>query len=829
MFEKPNIITRESSESEWGDGLQELLNQIGGELPEKPQLSTFFITHYKYTEGIASVLKYFGFELENLNDKSINNLLMLNDEVNDSLINTPELGDWLSVINEILKDYKEVVREYEEQEREVYKHLNVNGDSFENITINRMIRKLYVGDGDWDDVDEDIDIDTFDNEWQRFYQIVRNDDPLATLGWRSNISNDVMKIIESYQLYEKDDNFNNLEGIFSGFDRYFDIQNMDSRFIPTTIDLLFQVQELEKEEYGAFDEDYMQIDKRIHEQRDVDEFRYIISTYIEARLRPRLNTVFDELKYEAVMDSWVNFDSDYTNFSEITVPDRQLETFLEKTSTNGFVESFHLHNQPSLMLMLTENCFADYVANDAFYIIEKDTEGNLDPTNIKKLLKSIGIGSYALTNDSIAEYRSFMDLRVVTSLEKVFGFNLFNLSLKEQFYFLNYLKNVTVSEVEKVKKFTLEYGIDGMRTFLSLEKESKEFGDRIVEFGNLNESAEEVFASYGALLDEVDELESFMRQEIGCDEVGCEDVVIKAREQLLNDTNKYLVLNVTTNNSNIIQGLSEKTVEAKALSAAFTSYLAEKHTTIDDFKSFHKKNYNSDVITSETMDELENIYRQNYQKLGYDPSVIDKLVNSLEERIHQSETSIYTWEFGENHILAFAATTEDYINNEVYISGLNINPDLKSAKAAKSLLGEIIQEYTNKGWTIVAESSPQNFKGYSQMDWVATKMTSDELGQEDYLFEMKILPNKDFISKNISRRELQKRVEDTQESIGQDGVVVWRSDKAGDVPPLLENGYVITRFIETYSKDTQSSYYIFALERADITQNSTETQIRNAA
>ena len=429
----------------------------------------------------------------------------------------------------------------------------------------------------------------------------------------------------------------------------------------------------------------------------------------------------------------------------------------------------------------------------------------------------------SIDTEVFSSYEIMTEEDVRSQIESVFNFSISDLGVKEQFYFLNYLKKITVDGSEKMKKFTSLYGIDGMRTFLSLEREGAEFGDDIVSFAANNESADKVFASYGALLDEADKLESFIRNELSCASEECEEIITKTRERLLNETHQYLASIVTSDNPDVVQGLEEKTVEAKALSAAFTTYFAiNKQSSIENFKSFKKNTYDNNDISPELRDSLEEIYRQNYQLAGYETEEIDTKVQNLDKRLQQPTTKVRAWEFGENQVLAFAATTENPSEKSVFVSGLNINPELKTTQAARNLAEEIIKDYSEKDWNINAKSTIRNFQGYSEMGFVASDY-------EGGLLNITLFPNQEFVSKNLTRKELRSRVADTKESIGADGVVVYKSNDVNEIPPLLKEGYVITRSFRVRGKNNEQDYNIFALERMANPPNSIETQIQNAA
>lgn len=87
-------------------------------------------------------------------------------------------------------------------------------------------------------------------------------------------------------------------------------------------------------------------------------------------------------------------------------------------------------------------------------------------------------------------------------VESDFGFSMADISLKEQFYFLNYLKHTTVAGAGAMKQFIRNFGLDGLRSFLVNEKDGQA-SENITIFGILiePEAAKEVFASYTKAID----------------------------------------------------------------------------------------------------------------------------------------------------------------------------------------------------------------------------------------------------------------------------------------------------------------------------------------
>ena len=97
-------------------------------------------------------------------------------------------------------------------------------------------------------------------------------------------------------------------------------------------------------------------------------------------------------------------------------------------------------------------------------------------------------------------YSCLMRKPIREAIKADFGFSLEELSVREQFYFLNYAKHYSVKDVKRLQEFTKQYGVQGARTFLSLEHGGLEMGEVILRIGEQlkhnPEVADKVFAQY---------------------------------------------------------------------------------------------------------------------------------------------------------------------------------------------------------------------------------------------------------------------------------------------------------------------------------------------
>jgi len=100
----------------------------------------------------------------------------------------------------------------------------------------------------------------------------------------------------------------------------------------------------------------------------------------------------------------------------------------------------------------------------------------------------------------LSDFKFLCSTPAAMEIESEFGLPLSSLSLREQFYFLRFVKTKSFEEIESIKRFSRKFGISGLRTFLSLDY-GQDIGDQIINLGEKNElEARNIFEAYGGLI-----------------------------------------------------------------------------------------------------------------------------------------------------------------------------------------------------------------------------------------------------------------------------------------------------------------------------------------
>lgn len=111
------------------------------------------------------------------------------------------------------------------------------------------------------------------------------------------------------------------------------------------------------------------------------------------------------------------------------------------------------------------------------------------------------------------DYRYMARFPIRNTIERKFGFCVADLLLREQYYFLQFIKSKNAEEIEPIKEFTQKFGLDGIRAFLAMEY-NPELGQDIVELGRRlpEEQARALFARYAEILDNSQRLKDALKQ-----------------------------------------------------------------------------------------------------------------------------------------------------------------------------------------------------------------------------------------------------------------------------------------------------------------------------
>lgn len=390
------------------------------------------------------------------------------------------------------------------------------------------------------------------------------------------------------------------------------------------------------------------------------------------------------------------------------------------------------------------------------------------------------------------DYEYLVSRPVREMVQREFDFELKDLSIREQYFFLNYLKRVTVANAETMKRFTSLYGVDGMRTFLSLERGDETLGDSIVAFGQHDEVAGTVFRYYGDLLNSADRAEQLVREVSNCEGDLCTDLANQVRENILNRAQKDLEKAVRAHDP------SEVAAQIENYVATAKEYVA----LLQEVGTGKIESVSPETLTEEDRIRMQELLRKNYDTAYPEPEN-NEFKTAVEGSLLKSfsnPNTTYRILRDQGKIVSFNRfdTLRDYTGKEVSYFG-SFNADPAYSGVGGIMLEETIKDQLESGRPMMAHCDPTQAitKKYIEDGFVATGFYS-LAGKPSFEIWRSKDSTAQLESKGESIQELLSFIEGT-------GSVVVREQSSAEAYPELKNNMGLTRYFTHQGK----TYLVF--------------------
>lgn len=233
------------------------------------------------------------------------------------------------------------------------------------------------------------------------------------------------------------------------------------------------------------------------------------------------------------------------------------------------------------------------------------------------------------------------------TIESSYGIELKDLSLQEQIHFLNYLKKVSVADVETLQYFIQEHGVPAMRSFLALAESEGITGDDIVNFGNnLGDSARDVFGRYCEILDAVNEIDAWLSSRVTVSPEEYAELKKQIETSLMKNANQLLRSAIASGESEGIQ----KQLEACQAEARQEVALLQS-VGIDKLVSKPLEQTPAIELAETDRARMRELVRDNYK--NETPEFQALVAKSLEEHITDPNTDFYVLRNQNGLIISF--------------------------------------------------------------------------------------------------------------------------------------------------------------------------------
>ena len=250
---------------------------------------------------------------------------------------------------------------------------------------------------------------------------------------------------------------------------------------------------------------------------------------------------------------------------------------------------------------------------------------------------------------------------------------------------------------EKLKEFALQYGKNGVRTFLSLDYR-KDLGHKIVELGNALEpkAASEIFAKYGQIIDATHDVEAYITEHFSDQATMNEAVVARITENLLRRAKDLLV--------HFADALAEARRRGSALDTdsvlrELSNVRTETLLFLSSFKTLRSQGVNLDfeaikdvefystsgpTLSEDDLRRMEEIYAKNYADV---PALRDELLAIFKNSAKNKSAEFYILRY-KGDIIGFARF-DDEGEGKMHFSSFNVDTQFRG-----SAIGGVILEKT---------------------------------------------------------------------------------------------------------------------------------------
>lgn len=394
---------------------------------------------------------------------------------------------------------------------------------------------------------------------------------------------------------------------------------------------------------------------------------------------------------------------------------------------------------------------------------------------------TLGQSSTPPSSQDIAEYLYMVQPEMRVLLHESFGVDLTQLSRAEQLYFLNYLKRTNVDNTDTMKRFTSLYGVDGMRTFLSLERGDETLGDHIVAFGQHDEVAGTVFKYYGELLNSAERAEALVREVSDCEGDICLELASQVRENIVNRAQKDLEKAVRSHDP------SEVAAQIENYVAAAKEYVA----LLQEVGAGKIESVSPESLTEEERARMQDLLRTNYNKAYPEPeneAFKTAVAGSLAKSFKNPNTTFRVLR-DNGKIVSYNRfdTIRDFTGKEVsYFGSFNADPAYSGVGGV--MLEETIKDQLESGRPMMAHCDPTQAitRKYIEDGFVATQF-----------YELAGKPSFEIWRSKDSSTQLESKgrsVEELLESVGESGAMVVREHSESETYPELQNSMGLTRY-----------------------------------
>lgn len=370
------------------------------------------------------------------------------------------------------------------------------------------------------------------------------------------------------------------------------------------------------------------------------------------------------------------------------------------------------------------------------------------------------------TKEAQRDYLMFLDVYLFDGIERDYGFPIRELTMREQLWFVASLREYNREDEERVMNMTRKFGLDGARSFLSVEY-GNEVRQAIVDFAEKlpEDIVREIFSEYGKVVTVAQkEAEKFVGTFF---EEGKEEPVDqpKLERELLSRSHAVLLKFAQfANGENIdFRKIREEIINTSADTILFASifkaaFKGKKRVDFESIRGVMLESIYSDDISNEDMQVMENILRANWAD---NPAGLEAAYDGFENGIDNPTTK---WPIlkKDGKILAFMrfdASEHSGKRPKKHAGSFNVHPAFRGSAIGMAMIYETmlieakqsIMEFEADATAIVATAYIEDMGGVI-IDMIHREESS---GAIDLLIcELDLELNKLLVTKNMTQEEI---------------------------------------------------------------------------
>ncbi len=298
------------------------------------------------------------------------------------------------------------------------------------------------------------------------------------------------------------------------------------------------------------------------------------------------------------------------------------------------------------------------------------------------------------------EYLNFMTNGLRQVVEKDFAFNLVELSIPEQFFFLEYIKRTSCKDAQKVKEISKMHKTNFFKTFLSIEHGGKEMGEKILTLGEKlpETSAKALFHTYSEIINATDEVGTLLKENLG--DKATPELITETKESLL-VTGKDL-LRTYGDKTELCEGLDcdalgkeleERLALAKSSVFAFSyacKTLASKgEFSFEDFKKA-KLAYDKSPLPEKMKQDIIAMHQENTKQ--YPEKLRDAWRTTLRDGLENENPNQLIVSVSHEDDIVSAMRVIKQGDGSWYGASFNVNPTIQGSRIGTELLKKVIED-----------------------------------------------------------------------------------------------------------------------------------------